>query len=120
MTCGCFHGAIPGYFVLRYVPAAFARAPLRRAVIAYRQTTRFAAAWLHDKTYFAPRGSRRRRRPRRLRQLGSAARTTRLGAGERAARGGGKSRARSFLAGDAARSEEHTSELQSLMRISYA
>src|SRR3546814_2550456 len=88
MTCGCFHDAIPGYFVLRYVHAAFARAPLRRAAIAYRQTTRFAAAWLHDKTYFAPRGSRRRRRPRRLRQLG--------------------------------RSEEHTSELQSLMRISYA
>src|SRR3546814_1528911 len=76
MTCGCFHDAIPGYFVLRYVHAAFARAPLRRAAIAYRQTTRFAAAWLHDKTYFAPRGSRR--------------------------------------------SEEHTSELQSLMLISFA
>src|SRR3546814_14497749 len=60
MTCGCFHNAIPGYFVLRYVHAAFARVPLRRAVIAYRQTTRFAAAWLHDKTYIARRGSPRR------------------------------------------------------------
>src|SRR3546814_18211431 len=73
MTCGCFHDAIPGYFVLRYVHAAFARAPLRRAAIAYRQTTRFAAARLHDKTYLAPTGRRRRRRPRRLRQLGYAA-----------------------------------------------
>src|SRR3546814_6770770 len=31
-----------------------------------------------------------------------------------------RARGRSLLAGDRARSEEHTSELQSLMRISYA